>query len=53
MLVTLAVWLIGLQESYRAEGAVPVFYLYLMFWSVLVVSLLAFPLGILLGYRRP
>ncbi|MEZ4588484.1 MAG: hypothetical protein R2909_19060 [Gemmatimonadales bacterium] len=52
MLVTLAVWLIGLMESYQAEGAVPVYWLYFVFWSVLVVSMLAFPLGILFGYRR-
>lgn len=52
MLVTLAVWLVGLIESYHAEGAMPLYWLYFVFWSVLVVSLLAFPLGILFGYRR-
>jgi len=52
ILTTLVIWLIGLQETFRAEGAVPIAYLYLVFWSCLVVSLLAFPLGILVGYRR-
>jgi len=52
ILITLVIWLIGLQETFRAEGAVPIAYLYLVFWSCLVVSLLAFPLGILVGYRR-
>lgn len=52
MLVTLAVWMIGLVESYRPDGVMPLYWLYLVFWSVLVVSMLAFPLGILVGYRR-
>lgn len=52
MLLTLAVWMIGLQETFWSDGAVPVFYLNLVFWSCLVVSLLALPLGILFGYRR-
>ena len=52
ILMTLVIWLIGLQETFRAEGAVPIAYLYLVFWSCLVVSMLAFPLGILVGYRR-
>lgn len=52
MLVTLAAWMIGLVEHFHTAGAVPVFYLYLIFWSCWAVSLLAFPLGILLGYRR-
>jgi len=50
MLLTLAVWMIGLIEHFHAAGAVPLFYLYLIFWSCWVVSLLALPLGILVGY---
>lgn len=53
ILVTLAAWMIGLIERFHAAGAVPMVYLYLIFWSCWAVSLLAFPLGILLGYRRP
>jgi len=52
MLVTLAAWMIGLIERFHSAGAVPLVYLYLIFWSCWAVSLLAFPLGILLGYRR-
>jgi hypothetical protein len=52
MLVTLAVWMVGLTESFRDPGAVPTSYLYLVFWSVVVVDVLALPVGILLGYRR-
>jgi hypothetical protein len=52
MLVTLAVWTIGLAEHFHDAGAVPVFYLYLVFWSVVVVDLLGLPVGILMGYRR-
>lgn len=52
MLLTLAAWVVALVERYHAAGAVPVFYLYLVFWSCWAVSLLAFPLGILIGYRR-
>jgi hypothetical protein len=52
MLVTLAAWMVGLIERFHAAGAVPLFYLYLVFWSCWAVSLLALPLGVLFGYRR-
>lgn len=52
MLITLAIWTVGLTETFHAAGAVPVFYLYLVFWSCVVVDLLGLPVGILLGYRR-
>lgn len=52
MLVTLAVWTVGLTEHFHEAGAVPVFYLYLVFWSCVVVDLLGLPVGVLLGYRR-
>lgn len=52
MLVTLAAWMIGLVERFHAAGAVPLFYLYLIFWSCWAASLLALPVGILVGYRR-
>ena len=52
MLLTLAAWMIGLVEHFHAAGTVPLFYLYLIFWSVWAVDLLALPLGILVGYRR-
>ena len=52
ILVVLAVWVIALQESYRGEAGIPHVYLYLVFWSCLLVSLVASNVGILLGYRR-
>jgi len=52
VLVTVAIWMVGLQESFHEAGAVPVAWLNLVFWSCVVASVLAFPLGILLGYRR-
>jgi hypothetical protein len=52
ILLTLAVWLIGLQESFHGAGSVPIYFLYLVFWSCLLVSLLAFPVGILVGYGK-
>lgn len=52
MLVVLAVWMIALQESYRGEPGIPGVFLNLIFWSCLLVSLLASNVGILIGYRR-
>ena len=51
-ILTLAVWVIGLTERFHQAGAVPLFYLMLLFWSCLVVNLLALPIGVLMGYRR-
>lgn len=52
MIVTLAVWIVGLQESFVSTRLVPMVYLYLVFWSCLIVNLVALPIGVLLGYRR-
>jgi hypothetical protein len=52
MLVTLAVWIVGLQETFLSTRLVPMVYLYLVFWSCLLVNLLGLPIGVLLGYRR-
>jgi hypothetical protein len=52
MLVVLAVWIIALQESYRGAPGIPEAYLYLIFWSCLLVSLLVSNASILLAYRR-
>lgn len=51
VLLTLAVWTVGLTETFRATG-MPTFYLFLVFWSVLAMDLIALPIGILVGYRR-
>lgn len=51
ILITMAVWTIGLTETFRGVG-VPTYFLFFVFWSVLVVHLMALPVGILVGYRR-
>ena len=45
-------WSIALREGFNDAGAVPVYYLYPLFWSCIAVYLLGLPLGILIGYRR-
>jgi hypothetical protein len=52
ILVTIAGWMIGLTETFHEAGAVPVVHLYLMFWTSVVVSSLAWLAGIVLAYRR-
>lgn len=52
MLVTFAAWMIGLSETYHQTHLVPSAFLYLIFWSLLMVSLLGLLAGVVLGYRR-
>jgi hypothetical protein len=52
ILVTLAVWQIGLAETFHSTHLVPMVHLYLVFWSCVVMTLLAWLAGIVLGYRR-
>lgn len=52
MIIVLAIWLVGLQETFWSAGAVPLVYLYLVFWSLLLVKAMALPIGVLIGYRR-
>ncbi|MFC1661011.1 hypothetical protein ACFL3S_06100 [Gemmatimonadota bacterium] len=52
VILTLAVWMIGLVEHFRPVGAIPTYYMYLVFWCCLLVHLMGLPLGILIGYRR-
>ena len=52
IIISLIAWAIGLTEIYWDEGAVPVMYLYIIFFSSLVVSTLAQSLGIIIGYWR-
>jgi uncharacterized membrane protein len=52
VLISLAIWSIVLTEMYWDQGAVPIVYPYLIFWSVFIVNILAGAVGILLGYRR-
>jgi hypothetical protein len=52
MMVVLAVWMVALQESFRGEPGIPGVFLNLIFWSCLLVSLLASNAGVLIGYRQ-
>jgi hypothetical protein len=50
--VSVAAWSIILTEAYWEAGQVPVAFLTLIFWSCLLVSTMALPVGVLIGYRR-
>jgi hypothetical protein len=52
MMVVLAAWMIYLTETFHDAHLVPSAYLYAMFWSVLLTSIVASLLGVLIGYRR-
>lgn len=52
VLLSLVTWMIVLTEVYRDEGAVPVAYLQLIFWSTLIGGAFGRSLGIVLGYHR-
>ncbi|NQU31032.1 MAG: hypothetical protein HQ525_10235 [Anaerolineae bacterium] len=52
MIITLAIWTAALTKVYHGEGVVPMIFLYMIFFSALIVNALAFSAGILLGYRR-
>jgi hypothetical protein len=52
VLLALVAWAISLTEIYWNEGAVPILFLYLIFFSSLIVSAFAQSLGILTGYWR-
>jgi hypothetical protein len=50
VLIGLAAWTFYLTRHFRAEGAVPVVYMYLIFGSMILLVLMGQSLGILLGY---
>ncbi len=52
VIFSLVAWVIALSESYHDEGQLPVVFLYLIFMSVLIVSMIGQAIGILIGYRR-
>ncbi len=52
VIFSLVAWVIALSESYHDEGQVPVVFLYLIFMSVLIVSMIGQAIGILIGYWR-
>ena len=49
---SLVAWTIALTEIYWEQGQIPVIFLYLIFMSVLIISMLAQSLGILIGYWK-
>ena len=49
---SLVAWTIVLTEIYWEQGQIPVIFLYLIFMSVLIISMLAQSLGILIGYWK-
>ena len=52
ILISLAAWAVGLTESYRDEGAIPVIFAMLIFWSSWMMHIIGLSIGVLLGYRR-
>ncbi len=52
VIISLVAWTIGLTEIYHRGGQVPVTYMYLIFFSSIIISTIAQSLGILIGYWR-
>jgi hypothetical protein len=52
ILITLAIWQIGLAGTYHGNGQVPMVFFYLVFWSCVVMAALSWLAGIVLGYKR-
>lgn len=52
VLFSLVAWTVALTEVFWDEGAVPIAYLQLLFWTTLIGGLFGRSLGILLGYRQ-
>ncbi|HJP31015.1 MAG TPA: hypothetical protein QGF95_10715 [Candidatus Latescibacteria bacterium] len=52
MILTLAVWMICLSLGYHDTGAIPMIFIYLIFFSALLANGLGLSLGIILGYRK-
>ena len=51
VIFSLVAWVIALSEIYHDEGQIPVVFLYLIFMSTLIVSMIGQAVGILIGYR--
>lgn len=52
VLLSLVAWTVILTEVFWDQGAVPIAYLQLLFWTTFVGGALGRSLGIVLGYRR-
>ena len=49
---SLVAWMIDLTEVYWDQGSIPIVFPYLIFISIMIVSVLAQAAGILIGYWR-
>ena len=52
VIVTLVGWTIALNEIYHETGLMPADFMYIIFMSVLIISILAQAMGIIIGYWR-
>jgi len=52
ILISLGFWMIGLTESYRDEGSIPIVFASLIFWSGWMMHMLGLSLGVIYGYWR-
>lgn len=52
VIFSLVAWAIALTEVYWEQGQIPIVYPYLIFFSTLIVNMMAQAIGILIGYRR-
>lgn len=52
VILSLVTWTVTLTEVFREDGAVPLGYLQLLFWSTFILGAFGRSLGIVLGYRR-
>lgn len=52
VLVTLAIWMVALTETYWEEGQIPVVFTYLIFYSAIVVNIVFASVGTLIAYWR-
>lgn len=52
VLLSLLTWTVTLTEMYWDEGAIPIGYLQLLFWSTFIGGQFGRSLGIIMGYRR-
>jgi hypothetical protein len=52
VLFTLAGWAVALNEAYRDEGQVPVVFVWIMFYSAIIVNIVFASAGTLIAYWR-
>lgn len=52
VILSLVAWTVSLTEIFWDDGAIPIGYLQLLFWSTFILGAFGRSLGIVLGYRR-